>query len=179
MERKNYSRLRRRVRELAWFVSLLALFFVLIFGFVRPVVAAPSIIQGPSMEPTLMTGDRVLVEKIGYRFGDPERGDVVLIQGESGEEDLIKRVAALPGETVSVRGDTVYVDGEPLPGARASRDLPGFSGLRTTVPPDHVYVLGDNRDQSSDSRYFGPIPEDRIKGEALATFWPLGRARAL
>lgn len=131
------------------------------------------------MEPTLMTGDRVLVEKLGYRFGSPERGDVVLIRGENGEADLIKRVAALPGETVSVRGDEIHVDGKPLSGARASRDLPGFSGLSTTVPPGHVYVLGDNRDQSSDSRSFGPIPEDRIEGEAFATFWPLDRARAL
>lgn len=167
------------MRELLWFFVLLAFFFVLIFGFVRPVVAAPSLIQGPSMEPTLRTGDRVLVEKIGYRFDEPQRGDVVLIRDENGGEDLIKRVAALPGETVSVRGNAVYVDGEPLPGARASRDLPGFSGLSTTVPPDHVYVLGDNRDHSTDSRYFGPVSLERIEGEALATFWPLHRVRAL
>lgn len=167
------------MRELLWFFVLLAFFFVLIFGFVRPVVAAPSLIQGPSMEPTLRTGDRVLVEKIGYHFDTPQRGDVVLIQDENGGEDLIKRVAALPGETVSVRGDTVYVDGEPLPGARASRDLPGFSGLSATVPPGHVYVLGDNRDHSTDSRYFGPVSLERIEGEALATFWPLNRVRAL
>jgi signal peptidase I len=167
------------LREPLWFFVLLAFFFVLIFGFVRPVVAAPSLIQGPSMEPTLRTGDRVLVEKIGYHFDTPQRGDVVLIQAENGGEDLIKRVAALPGETVSVRADAVYVDGEPLPGARASRDLPGFSGLSTTVPPGHVYVLGDNRDHSTDSRYFGPVSLERIEGEALATFWPLNRVRAL
>lgn len=170
---------RRRVRELAWFVVLLAVSFVLIFGFVRPVVAAPSLVQGPSMQPTLRTDDRVMVVKPEALVGEPERGDVVLIEGENGGKDLIKRVAALPGETVSVRGDTVYVDGEPLPGASASRDLPGFSGFGTTVPPGHVYVLGDNRAQSSDSRSFGPVSTDRIEGEAVATFWPLNRVKAL
>lgn len=158
---------------------MLAFFFALVFGFVRPVVAAPSLVQGPSMEPTLRTGDRVLVEKLGYRFDEPQRGDVVLIRSENGGTDLIKRVAALPGETVSVRGDTVYVDGEPLRGARASRDLPGFSGLRTTVPPGHVYVLGDNRERSLDSRSYGPVPLERVEGEALATYWPLDRLRTL
>ena len=158
---------------------MLAFFFALVFGFVRPVVAAPSLVQGPSMEPTLRTGDRVLVEKLGYRFEAPQRGDVVLIRDENGGDDLIKRVAALPGETVSVRGDTVYVDGEPLRGARASRDLPGFSGLRTTVPPGHVYVLGDNRERSLDSRSYGPVPLERVEGEALATYWPLDRLRTL
>lgn len=166
----------QRVRGFASFTLLLALSFALVFGFVRPVVAAPSIVDGPSMEPTLKTGDRVMVLKPESLVGSPERGDVVLIRGENGEEDLIKRVAALPGERVSVQGNAVYVDGELLRGDRASRDMPGLPALRTTVPPGHVYVLGDNRDRSLDSRYFGPVSKDRIKGEAIATFWPIGRA---
>jgi len=169
---------RRRGRDLASFAFLLVLSFALVFGFVRPVVAAPSLIDGQSMEPTLENGERVLVVKPELLVGEPERGDVVLIRDEDGR-DLIKRVAALPGETVSVRGDTVYVDGEPLRGASAGWDLPGFSGVSTTVPPGHVYVLGDNRDRSTDSRSFGPVPVDRIKGEAVFTFWPPGHARTL
>lgn len=153
-------------------MALFVLSFALIFGFVRPVVAAPSIVDGVSMKPTLQDGDRVMVVKPEVLVGQPGRGDVVLIRGENGGPDLIKRVAALPGETVSVRGNTIYVDGEPVPGSNTIRDTPGFSSFGTTVPPDHVYVLGDNRDQSSDSRSFGPVSTDRVAGEAVVKFWP-------
>lgn len=170
---------KRRGRELAWFVVLFALSFALIFGFVRPVVAAPSVVDGISMKPTLQDGDRVMVVKPEALVGQPGRGDVVLIEGENGGEDLIKRVAALPGETVSVRGNTIYVDGEPLPGSNATRDTPGLSGFGTKVPPGQVYVLGDNRDQSSDSRSFGPVSTDRIAGEAVVKFWPLNHIATL
>ena len=146
--------------------------FALVFGFVRPVVAAPSVVQGPSMQPTLETGDRVLVNKLGYRFGEPERGDVVLLHGEEGQL-LIKRVAALPGETVAARDGEIYVDGEPLREPYAHRAAPAMLTMEpTTVPPGHVYVLGDNRANSTDSRYFGPVPQERLVGEAVAILWP-------
>lgn len=146
--------------------------FALVFGFVRPVVAAPSVVEGPSMQPTLETGDRVLVEKLGYRFGDPERGDVALLRGDDGDL-LIKRVAALPGETVAARGGSIYVDGQPLREPYALRATPATLTVEpTTVPPGHVYVLGDNRGNSTDSRYFGPVPQERLVGEAVVILWP-------
>lgn len=146
--------------------------FALVFGFVRPVVAAPSVVEGPSMQPTLQTGDRVLVEKLGYRFGEPARGDVVLLHGDEGEL-LIKRVAALPGETVAARDGSIYVDGAPLREPYAHRTAPATLTMEpTTVPPGHVYVLGDNRGNSTDSRYFGPVAQERLVGEAVAVLWP-------
>lgn len=176
----NPQSVRRQGRDLLSFVLLLCLSFALVFGFVRPVVASPSLIDGDSMEPTLEEGERVMVVKPELLVGKLERGDVVVFESVENEgKELIKRVAALPGETVSVRGDAVYVDGEPLRGADASRDLPGFSGSSNPVPPGHLYVLGDNRDASRDSRAFGPVSKDRIKGEAVVTFWPPGHARTL
>ena len=146
--------------------------FALVFGFVRPVVAAPSVVEGPSMQPTLQTGDRVLVNKLGYRFGNPERGDVVLLRGDDGDL-LIKRVAATGGETVAARGGNIYVDGEPLREPYALKAAPAMLTVEpTTVPPGHVYVLGDNRGNSTDSRYFGPVPQERLAGEAVAILWP-------
>lgn len=170
---------RRRGVELLWLAFLFAASFALIFGFVRPVVASPSIVEGPSMQPTLKTSDRVLIVKPELLVGKPEHGEVVLLRDENGGPDLIKRVVALPGETVTVRGDGVYVDGEPLRGTSAGNEPSAPSGFGTTVPPGHVYVLGDNRDRSTDSRSFGPVSMDRIQGEAILAFWPLGRIRTL
>lgn len=150
--------------------------FALVFGFVRPVVASPSVVDGPSMLPTLETGDRVLVDKLGYRFTEPERDDVVLVQREG--QLLIKRVAALPGETVSARNGTFYVDGEPLQESYGTQGLP-YSMAPAVVPPGQIYVLGDNRGNSTDSRSFGPVSEDHLVGEAVVVLWPVNHLGGL
>jgi signal peptidase I len=114
-----------------------------------------------------------VVEKVTYRFHGPRRGDIVVIDlPEAGPELLIKRVIGLPGETISGHGGQVYVDGEPLdelyvtsPGGR---DVP-----EQTIPPLHVFVMGDNRQFSNDSRNFGPVPIDDIIGRAWFSYWPL------
>lgn len=166
----------RRGREALWTAAMFVFSFVLVFGFVRPVVASPSVVDGPSMLPTLETGDRVLVEKLGYRFSEPERGDVVLLQREG--QLLIKRVAALPGETVAVRGGTFYVNGEPLRDPSGMQGLP-YSVEPTVVPPGQFYVLGDNRGNSTDSRSFGPVSKERLVGEAVVILWPLNHLGGL
>jgi signal peptidase I len=130
-------------------------------------------VLGQSMEPNLHTAQRLVVEKVTYRFHGPRRGDIVVIDlPEAGPELLIKRVIGLPGETVSIRGGHVFIDGEPLsepyvtsPGGR---DLP-----EQVVPPLHVLVMGDNRQFSNDSRNFGPVPIDNIIGRAWFSYWPL------
>ncbi len=148
-------------------------------------------IPSPSMEPTLGNGDRIIVNKLSYRLHEVNRGDVVVFKAPQGAvngiEDLIKRVIALPGETISTEAGRVRVDGglllEPY---LVSQDLTsGFTlppgcqnptGAADTclVPPGHVFVLGDNRTNSKDSRIFGPIPEDAILGRAFLRVWPLG-----
>ena len=169
---------------------ILLVSFVLVFGIVRPVVAAPFYVGSSSMDPTLhgckgCTNDRLLINKFVYRFTEPERGDIVLFENQQGQEDpLIKRVVGLPGEELELRGGRVYVDGAPLeePYLRHDPCKPGLpktcSFGPVTVPEDHYFMMGDNRTGSLDSRFFGPVPEDEIIGEALVRFWPPGRAGA-
>lgn len=144
-------------------------------------------IDGPSMESTLQPQDRVLVNKLSYRLHDVNRGDVVVfdrVTSPDRHDDLIKRVIALPGETIEIRSCTVYVDGvrleEPYlddellaqvdPVARCGSHTDANA---TVVPPEMVYVMGDNRQQSFDSRDFGPIEIDKIRGRAFLVMWPL------
>ena len=162
---------------------ILLISFVLVFGFVRPVVAAPFHIPTESMVPTLMVKDRLLVNKFIYRFTEPERGDIALFENQQGGKDpLIKRVVGLPGETLELRDGKVYVDGDPLEEPYLERDpcKPGYpktcSFGPVTVPRNHYFMMGDNRTNSLDSRFFGPVPEEDVVGEALVRFWPVSRA---
>jgi signal peptidase I len=130
-------------------------------------------VYGSSMEPNLHTDQRLVVEKVSYRLHGPRRGDVVVLRmPERGPELLIKRVVALPGETIDIHGGTVYIDQQPLEEPYLIRSTDSTYGP-TTVPEGHVFVLGDNRGASNDSRVFGPVPIDRIVGRAWISYWPL------
>ena len=126
------------------------------------------------MVPTLEIGDRVFVNKFIYRFSEPERGDVVVFRSaEDGDEELIKRVVGLPGDSIEVRDGVLFVNGERREEPYLNRRFPdsGFYGP-TTVPPNHLFMMGDNRPNSRDSRFFGPVPFENIEGEAFVIFWP-------
>jgi signal peptidase I len=131
-------------------------------------------VEGQSMEPNLHTDQRLVVEKVSYRFHGPQRFDVVVLKMPSqGDELLIKRVVGLPGETVEIHDGHVYIDGQRLDEPfleEATR--PGRHGT-VVVPPLHVYVLGDNRNHSNDSRSFGPVPIENLVGRAWISYWPL------
>jgi signal peptidase I len=153
---------------------LVALAFLLAMA-LKATVAQAFEIPTPSMEPTIMAHDRVLAEKITPRLGTPAIGDVVVIANPvGGSVPFIKRVIALPGQTVDVKGGAVWVDGkrltEPythgLPSERLSFPLPA------TIPPGHVWVMGDNRTNSGDGRVFGPVPTSSILARALCIYWP-------
>ena len=145
------------------------------------------IIPSGSMEPTLMVDNRVVVYKLGYRLHDVNRGDVVVFDNPgpgSGIDDLIKRVVALEGETFEIRDGRVYIDGTrleepylqageatfpkaPIPGCVNEAD-----SLFCEVPEGNVLVLGDSREDSRDSRFFGPIDVDDVVGRAFMKIWP-------
>ncbi len=137
-----------------------------------------SVVRGDSMEPTLRDGDRLLLTK-SYR--EPAGRDIVVLEviGESGEpEDLVKRVVALAGETVEVRKGIALINGvvEPADSVQTSDDDGTYSDP-AVVPEGHVYVLGDNRPVSLDSRYLGPIRLQAVRGRVVYIFSPLTRAR--
>jgi signal peptidase I len=150
---------------------------VVIALFINVFVAQAMVVQGPSMQPNLYYDQRVMVEKITYRLAHgPRRGDVVVVEVPGEEEPLIKRVVALPGEMVEVRGGRVFINGELLEEPWATRQG-GPSYASTLVPPLHVFVLGDNRNSSRDSRSFGPVLVDQLIGRAWLVYWPLDQVK--
>ncbi len=159
------------------YLVILLVSFALVFGFVRPFVMEAFWIPSGSMIPTLEVGDRVLVNKFIYRFTDPNRGDIIVFESvDKTDEDLIKRVVGLPGDEIAVKSGKLYVNGEPQREPYTNKKLPDRSFYaKTTVPKDHVFVMGDNRGNSADSRVFGPLPEENIEGEAFLRFWPPDR----
>lgn len=165
--------------------------------FTRLVLVQAYHIPSLSMAPTLQDGDRVVVNRHSYSFGEIERGQIVVFSTppsqQSEANDLIKRVIGLPGEKVQFHDGEVYVDGmlvqEPyLAQQRSTRaktfDIPGCADETTspdqcTVPDGFVFVMGDNRTGSQDSRVFGPIPKDTIVGRAMVRVWPLTEIQGL
>jgi signal peptidase I len=161
---------------------ILLVSFALVFGFVRPVIAAPFYVGSESMVPTLKVWDRVLINKLAYDLEEPRRADIVLFESPDGGRDpLIKRVVALPGDSVELQKGDLFVNGEKveesyLDQRRCVRGMPNTCSFGPrTVPRGHVFVMGDNRANSFDSRFFGPVPERNLIGEALFRFWPPGR----
>jgi signal peptidase I len=129
-------------------------------------------VLGQSMEPNLHTAQRVVIEKVTFRFfHGPRRGDIVVIRLPDQEDLLIKRVMGLPGETIEVRNDEVYIDGELFDEPWTVKPGRGHYNQQI-VPPLHVFVMGDNRGASNDSRNFGPVPIDQIMGRAWLSYWP-------
>ena len=171
----------KKAGGLVEFLVILAVAFVLVFGFVRPFVLEAFRIPSESMVPTLLVGDRVFVNKFIYRFTEPERGDVVVFESvNGGEEDLIKRVVGVAGDEVEVRNGTLLVNGEAREEPYLNRNLPfNDSYGPSEVPEGHVFVMGDNRANSADSRVFGPLPIENIEGEAFVRFWPVPKIEFL
>jgi signal peptidase I len=135
-------------------------------------------IPSVSMDPTLKVGDRVLVNKLSYDFHDVRRGDIVVFKAPPGEnsatvKDLIKRVIGLPGETVESRDGHIVIDGQPLKEPYLHGVVTGAMEAKT-IRPGHVWVMGDNRPNSKDSRFFGDIDEHLIVGRAFVRVWPVG-----
>lgn len=154
---------------------------------VRTFLLAHFVVEGTSMYSTLDTGDRVFVNKLSYRLHDPNRGDVVVLHELTGttERDLIKRVIALPGEEIRMENCEVFIDEDPNDGIAAQRlnepyldptvVTPGNCGQSippTVIGEGQVWVMGDNRPGSQDSRALGAISFDDLVGRAFVVFWP-------
>jgi signal peptidase I len=172
-----------RPPENPWMEGLktIALSVVLAFG-IRTFVAEARYIPTGSMLSTLQINDRLLVDKLAYRFGDPQRGDIVVfnptkkLEEQNFHDAFIKRVIGLPGDTVEVKDNQVFINGSALkepyldPGHQ-----PKYQYGPVTVPPKAYWVLGDNRNNSHDSHAWGFVPREKIIGRAALRFWPMDR----
>lgn len=135
-------------------------------------------IEQHSMEPTLYEGDRVLINRIGYRFSTPQRSDIVILIDPMGSSnDFVKRVIGLPGDKLEIRRGTTYIDGKELDEPYLAADRSSENIGPITIHPDEYFVMGDNRTVSSDSRRFGPVKRTNILGKVIVVWWPPNHAR--
>jgi signal peptidase I len=169
---------RENIESLLWAVALALL--------IRTFIMAPFKIPSGSMRPTLIEGDRILVNKFIYRFQTPKRGDIIVFRyPEDPKRPFIKRLAAVGGDTLEIRGGKVYVNNELLSagafatGRYYNQGSFGESGTPITVPAGHYFVLGDNSLSSHDSRFWGFVPKKHLIGQAMCIFWPFPRWRVL
>lgn len=181
-------------------VPILVLISLVVAILIKSFLVQAFFIPSSSMEPTLLPGDRVLVNKLAYRLDDVDRGDVVVFENpnpallpdrsilgsvfhwlgeglgfaQPEDEDLIKRVIGVAGDSVEIRNRTVHVNGEALAEPYVTRDARAAMGDYgpVTVPEGMLFVLGDNRGNSADSRAIGFVPEDRVVGRAFVIIWP-------
>ncbi len=154
---------------------------------IRSLVAEARYIPSGSMLPTLQINDRLIIDKVSYRFSNPVRGDIVVfnptaeLERQKFKDAFIKRVIGLPGDRVEVKGGKVYVNGKVLV-EKYIDEAPEYNWKSTELTPDgvvpegHYLVLGDNRNNSYDSHYWGFVPKDKIVGKAIVRFWPIDRA---
>lgn len=157
--------------------TTIALAFILALV-IRAYVVEARVIPSGSMLPTIHEGDRVLVNKIVYHFREPKRGEIIVFEApvNAGEnQDFIKRVIGLPGETVEIKNGKVYVNERPLPEDYIA-EAPAYDFGPVTVPEDALFVMGDNRNSSYDSHLWNDwLRLDKVKGEAFARYWPPSR----
>ncbi len=158
--------MRFNVRE----ILIMILIFLVVFAAVQFSVQSFRV-DGPSMEPSYEEGQFIMVNKLTYRFGDPQRGDVIIFDPPfSSEYPFIKRVIGLPGELVEIENGKVYIDGDLLD---ESPDMGEPKDIRPLlVPEDRYFVLGDNRDDSRDSTEGWTVPRDNIVGKSWIGYWP-------
>lgn len=152
---------------------------------VQAFIVKPFTIHQVSMRPTLQEGDRILINRLSYHFRDPKRGDIIVFHSPVTEgEDLVKRVVGLPGDRIAVSNGKLYVNGvaqsEPyLLEQNFNGTYPETGDQPLVVPDGKLFVMGDNRNNSGDSRFFGPIDRSAVMGCAFVVYWPIGHWKGL
>ncbi len=169
----------RRLGGFLFEIIQIVVFAVSIFLFVYLLVLQPHKIKGESMEPNFHDSEYLLTDKLSYRYNEAKYGDVIVFKAPPDyKEEYIKRIIALPGDTIAIKDSKVYVNGNILNESYIPNEFTTYAGnflaegSVLTVPPDSFFVMGDNREHSLDSRRFGFITKDKVIGKAWFIYWP-------
>ncbi|MCM3386731.1 signal peptidase I [Ureibacillus chungkukjangi] len=185
-EESSVEKTKKEKNELWEWIKALVIAFV-IAVLIRYILFTPIVVDGDSMMPTLKDGDRMIVNKIGYTIGKPDRFDIVVFHAPEGK-DYIKRVIGLPGDTIEYKDDQLYINGkaydEPYLDEYKSQITEGtltqdftlqeIDPTLDVIPEGYVFVMGDNRRYSKDSRHIGIVSQDELIGNTSIIFWPIG-----
>ncbi|REJ15314.1 MAG: signal peptidase I [Caldibacillus debilis] len=169
--------MKKRKSDLWEWLKIIVVAFILA-GCIRYFLFTPIIVDGYSMRPTLENRDRMIVNRISYLIGEPKRFDIVVFHAPE-KKDYIKRVIGLPGDHIEYKNDTLYINGKKYDEPYLDQYKKSIVGgtltepFSVTVPEGHIFVMGDNRRYSKDSRHIGPIPIDSVIGKANLIYWPL------
>ncbi|MEM7726716.1 MAG: signal peptidase I [Cyanobacteria bacterium P01_A01_bin.45] len=168
---------------LIWRENIILIGIALLLAFlIRTFIAEPRYIPSDSMVPTLQTGDRLVIEKVSYRFEKPSFGDIIVFQppeklqkeGYDKDQAFIKRIIGTPGDAIAIKEGNVYRNGQILQ-ENYIKEPPKQDYSGEKVPENQYFVMGDNRNDSNDSRYWKFLPEENIIGKAVFRFFPLSR----
>ncbi len=171
----------RRTRRLVIEWTVIVILAVVVSFVMRTYVVQTFFIPSASMEPTLQVGDRILVSKLSIDFGTVHVGDIVVFKAPPAENcgdsvsDLVKRVIGVPGDHLSSKGNTIYINGKALDETWTHVEPLGTPIRSVTVPPNSYFVMGDNHPNSCDSRYWGFVPRKDLIGKVFFRIWPLSR----
>lgn len=171
------NKLKQEIKD--WVISI-AVALILAF-FIRYFIVELYLVEGPSMRPTLINGERLVVNKFIYRFKQPQRGEIIVFRyPRDPSRDFIKRVIAVAGDTIELKDGRVFVNGE-LQNEEYILEKTRGSYPLATVPEGHIFVMGDNRNNSEDSRFrdVGFVSLELVKGKAMMIFWPLDQLKQL
>lgn len=172
---------RKRTTRLVGEWVVIILIALLISFVMRTFVIQTFYIPSGSMEPTLKVGDRIIVSKLSVQWGTIHRGDILVFKAPPSEHcgapvtDLVKRVIGLPGDHLTSRGNTIYVNGSPLKETWTHYEPLGTPIGNVTVPANSYFMMGDNHPDSCDSRMWGSVPRSDVIGKVFLRIWPLSR----
>lgn len=183
--RKNGGEMMAKQKNELWEWVKALIIAVVLAAVIRYFLFAPIVVDGESMMPTLLDKDRMIVNKFSYKIGEPERFDIIVFHAPE-NKDYIKRVIGLPGDRVEYKNDTLYINGkkydEPYLDQYKEEEVDGpltepftleeIIG-QETVPQGHLFVMGDNRRYSKDSRHIGTVPMEKVLGNTSIIYWPL------